>query len=758
MSLSRTSLFSIFLLVVTASASLGATLGGRISDPDGRGVAGARVIVAGRLGTIAEGTTDASGAYEIVRLPAGQYDVRIVADGLQANPQTVMIPDTGRSELNLQLRLAAISESIVVSASQVDVPLSRAPGSVSIITAADLASEQAETVADALRLAPDMAVTRSGDRGSLTSLFPRGGNSNYTLVLVDGIAMNSFGGGFDFGHLSVGDIDHIEIIRGPQSALYGSNAIGAVVQIVTKRGGRPRLEGSAEGGSQSTSREAVDAAGSTGAWTFGLGAEHYQTDGYTGIAPATGERVTNDDDHATHASGSVGWGRPDGPDVLVTGNISRDERGNPGAFGSNLIGAFTAVDRLSRTVNNTRQIGARISHPWSSTVRQRIDANYFDLSSDFTGSFGPSSSGTRRFDGRIQEDIALASAFGASGGVELVRERGTNSFVTGASNNPIPIERAVVGTFGELRYSRPRLLAAAGLRLEHITRDSVEADPSGFLPRPAFPSQTVNSLNPKLAASYLLTDPQNSHQSTRLHASAGTGIRPPDAFEIAFTDNPGLKPERTTSVDGGIEQVFAGGMYLVGATAFFNRYDDLIVTVGTSFQGASQYHTDNISNARARGVELTGALRPLAHLALRGNYTFLDTELLAVDGFTDVVPISASIVPLRRPFQVGDPLLRRPRHQGSVNITYAVGRVSAFGEVTSRGQVLDVEPSFGSSGGVFFSSGYTVANAGASVRISRGLELYARVLNIADRAYEEALGFPALRRSVIAGIRVAASR
>src|SRR5215475_9351550 len=125
------------------------------------------------------------------------------------------------------MRLSAVSESVVVSASQVDVPLSRAADTITVLTAADLEIRQIETVSDALRLVPGLTVTRSGGRGAITSLFPQGGSSNYTLVLVDGIRANDFGGGYDFSHLSVADIDRIEIVRGPESALFGSDAIGA---------------------------------------------------------------------------------------------------------------------------------------------------------------------------------------------------------------------------------------------------------------------------------------------------------------------------------------------------------------------------------------------------------------------------------------------------------------------------------------------------------------------------------------------------
>jgi iron complex outermembrane receptor protein len=323
-----------------------------------------------------------------------------------------------------------------------------------------------------------------------------------------------------------------------------------------------------------------------------------------------------------------------------------------------------------------------------------VDASFTDVSSDFESAFGPSTSGTRRVEARLQEDVAIVPALSASAGVQLLRERGSSSFITGPAAETIPIERSVTGAYGELRFvGGERLFVTGGLRLERLERSAVEADPRAFVPRPAFPAQTVSSWNPKVAASYLLTRP-GGPRATRLRASAGTGIRPPDAFEIAFTDNPDLAPERSRSVDAGIEQQFDGG-------------------------------------------------------ALLASYTFLSTEVLSVDGLERLAPA---------PFQVGDALIRRPRHQGLIEATYVSSRMSAFADLTLRSQILDLEPNYGSFGGLFFSAGYSVLNAGVSIPIRRGVEVYARGLNLADRSYEETLGYPALGRSAMVGVRVAAGR
>lgn len=741
-----------FCLLAAGRPGSAATLAGRITDPDGRGVVGARVIVVNPLGSVAEAVTTGGGAYEIAALGPGRYQIRVVADGLQTDPVDVTLTGDEHRDLTLRLRVSAIAESIVVSASQIDVPLSIAPDSVTVITAAELESRQVETVADALRQVPGLAVTRSGGRGAITSMFPRGGGSDYTLVLVDGMRANSFGGGYDFAHLQADDIDRIEIVRGPQSAVFGSDAIGGVVRIVTRRGGRPGVEGLVEAGGLATRRAAASAAGSAGRWTWGAGAGRTRSDGYIGAA-ANGQRVSNDDYEVSHFSGTLGWQRPSGPEALVGTHLSRDDRGFPGPFGSDPLGVFGGVDRISRGVNDTRQIGARLAHPWSARARQRLEASYTQIAGEFVSAFdpsAPSSSGTRRLDARIQEDIAFTSTLGASAGVEVIRERGTSTFVTGSAGQPIPIERSVAGTYAELRFTgRERLSVTGGIRLEHLTRDPVEPDRSVFAPRPAFSGQTINSVNPKIAMSYAIARTGEGRAATRLRASAGTGIRPPNAFEIAFTDNPHLAPERSRSLDVGIEQQLSGGAYHVAATAFFNRYDDLIVTVGQALRDASRYRTDNISNARARGLELSGAARLPHGLAVAASYTFLATDVLSVDQLERLAPA---------PFAVGDPLIRRPRHQSAANVTYRSTRLYAFAEVSQRSRTLDLEPNFGSFGGLFFSPGYSVLNAGVSVPIGGGLRVFARGLNLADRRYEETLGYPALGRSGMVGVRVAAGR
>jgi outer membrane cobalamin receptor len=748
-------LFPITLLSVTAE---GATLRGTVRDPDGRAVPGARVLVTGARPGVMEATTDAEGGFALDSLSAGRYDIRVLSDGFTADPHAITATDTSTHTLDITLRVSALSESLVVSAAQVDLPLSQAAASVTIVSGAEIEARQLRTIGDALRNVPGLEVAQNGALGSLTSFFTRGGDSDYTLVLVDGMRANAFGGGIDLSQVPLVDVERVEIVRGPQSAVFGSDAIGGVVQIVTNRCGfrlQPdnrcdRLDVSMEGGSLGSVRARAAGAGARAAFSWTVNAEHAQTDGFRGTAPATGERVSNDDGRVQHAGGGLGWKHTAGAEVRGQAQFSFTERGFPGAFGSNPIGAYTAVDRVSRGETNRRQFGLQWMQPWggaSSRVRQRTEAGLTDLDGDFLSPFGASESDSRRVAFRTQADASLSTALGVSAGIELLRESAGSTFITGVTSDPIPVKRLVSGYFGEVRYApSARLSLAGGLRLEQVRRAAIEGSPSEFSPRPAFAEESIMSANPRVAVAYLLQG--GGGVSTRLRASAGTGIRPPDAFEIAFTDNPALKPERSRSVDGGVQQTFGNGRAAMDATAFFNEYDDLIVTVGRSFRDASRYRSDNISNARSRGVELSGGLRPLASLDLRASYTWLDTEILAVDNSTEAPA----------PYRVGEQLIRRPRHRGSLRALFTGSRVTAFVDLEIRGHVRDIEPTFGASGGVFTADGYSVLDLGGAFRVSRLLELFARVENVGDHAYEEAFGFPTPGRLFMAGVRFAARR
>lgn len=726
---------------------------GRVSDPQGRPVAGATVVAIATARTPIQSQTDENGRFAFDGLADGRYDVTASAPGLIGEARGIETGSRASSDIQIALRVSALTETLVVSAAQIEQPLSRTADSVTVLTGRALEARQVTSLGAALQAVPGFTIAQSGGPGTLTSIFPRGGESDFTLVLVDGIRANAFGGGLDLSQVPVTDVDRIEVVRGPQSALYGADAIGGVVQIVTRRGGPPTVGGRLEGGSRATRRFVADTRGEVGGWLWQGGGDYFADEGFTGVAPASGERVSNDEARQRQVWIGGGWRGARGTDVHGTVRYVDTERGAPGPFGSDPARRFGGVDRIARGTTDRRSAGIRLVHPWTgpaSRVRQRVDLDLSDLDLSFLSAFGVSDSETRRVHGRVQTDAALDAGFGISGGVEWLSERARNTFIT-AGTRLVPVARRVVGSFGEVRWhALDRLSLQAGVRAEHITRAALAGNPSPFSPRPDFAADTVVSVNPKLSMSWLLTPTLPSGGArhwTRLRIAGGTGIRPPDAFEIAFTDNPDLEPERSRSVEIGATQALAGGAVRLDGTIFFNQYDDLIISVG-SLRDVSRYRTDNVSNARARGVELSAAWQTGRGLALTAAYTMLDTEIRAIDG-TAQAP---------SPYRVGDRLLRRPRHQGSLTFQWTRARTTVFGALAARGAALDAEPAFGPSGGLYANPGHGVADAGGSVHLSRGLDVYARVLNLFDRDYEQVLGYPAPGRTVFAGVRVATRR
>lgn len=722
------------------SIAAAATLTGRVVDPDGRAVPGATVIVTGNGGTLLTATTDSRGEFTVDAPDAPELRVRVALAGFRGEVTGV----DGRQPHalgDIRLTVSAVTESVIVSAAQVEVPLSQAASTITVLTGAELERRQIHSVADALRSVPGLTVVATGGPGAVTGVFPRGGESNFTLVFIDDVPVTAFGGEFDFAHLTTANVDRIEIVRGPQSALFGSNAIGAVVRVITRRDGAPVVSGGVEGGGYDSYRVNGATSGSSGRFEWGAFGERFTSDGFNGRQLASGLTVQNDDYERASGGVTAGW-RDRGFSVRGQFQHSADDRGVPGPFGSNPIGAFTGIDTISRGENEQTVAGVSAVVPLGTKARAVLQTGYHRLQSDFAGPFGPSESSSRRWSGRAQADVSLTSALEISAGAELQREEAGSTFITNEAFEPVPVKRTAAGYFAEARWSaRDRIFVTAGARLDDIHRDEFVA----------LPEDDILSFNPKGAIAWIVNP--GATNVTKLRGSASTGIRPPGGFDIAFTDNPSLKPERSRSAEFAIEQSFAGGVAAIEAVGFFNEFDDLIVAVG-SFRESSRYMTDNISNARSRGVELslrTGRRFDLGtpiDLHARIGYTFLDSEILAVDNDALAPP----------PFSVGEPLLRRPKHQLAIDLSAAAGPFTAFVSGGARSRVLDVEPSTGTFGGLHYAPGFNVWNAGASWKLLRVGEIYARIENLFDEHYEEALGFPALGRRATAGLRVATGR
>lgn len=732
-------LVCVFLSLIFHTAAHASPVSGRVVGPDGRPVPAATVLLAADGEPLRSTITDARGVFTI-DAPDRPFDLRVALPGFRGEVRGVEASATDVGDIRLVV--SGVSESVVVSAAHVEIPLSETTSTVTILTGDELRRQQIVSVADALRLVPGMAVAATGGPGAVTGIFPRGGESNFTLVFVDDVPVTTFGGEFDFAHLTTNNVERIEIVRGPQSALFGSNAIGGVVRVVTRRGGAPAVNATVEAGSHETLRLAAAATGSAGRFEWSAAGEYLGSEGLNGQQVSSGLTVENDDYRRSSGSVAAGW-RAGHATIRGLFSLSAYERGTPGPFGSNPVGAYTAIDTVSRGENTEATASVSATVPLTSRIRSVTQLTHHRLESDFASSFGPSESSSRRTAVRSQVDFPLISGLEISSGFEFQRERAGSTFITDpVSFEPVPIERTIAAAFAEGRWTRfTRISITAGARLDSVSRDAVVG----------LPDDSLVSINPRAGLTWIVRSTDGA--TTKVRGSAATGIRPPGAFDIAFTDNPSLKPERSVSAEAALEQTFARGQAMVEAIVFANEYDDLIVAVG-SFRESSRYTTDNISNARARGLELGltlghrfAAARPV-NVRGRVAYTRLDSEILAVDRDDEAPP----------PFAVGDPLLRRPRHQFSAQVTAESGPLTAFLNGGARSRVLDVEPSLGTFGGLHYSAGFSTWNAGASVRIRRVGEVFGRIENLFDRQYEEALGFPAPGRRVSLGLRVAAGR
>src|SRR5690606_6010553 len=368
------------------------------------------------------------------------YDVAVVAPGLRLVPTAVTVNgDDNAVTRDLSLTLAAHEEAIVVSASQVETTSTRAASSVSVVTAHDIDMQQARSLADVLGSVPGISAAPSGTTGALTALFPRGGESDYTLVLIDGVPQNAFGGAFDAAHLTLTNVEQVEIVRGPQSALYGSGAIGGLVHLVTRAGGAPRASVSMEGGEYGTAATTASASGSAGSWSFGGGLDWLSSEGDTRSFDSIGGAVSNDDYERVAATGSLAWS--DTPDRRFRLDLrgGRNERGFPGPYGSDPDGLYSGLDTISRGTNHHASVAGNADLR-AGRVMHHLQATWSNAWSDFVSPFDESEDSTRRVTGRYQADTNVGTT-GISAGAELLTERARSTYITGADPaTPLPVE------------------------------------------------------------------------------------------------------------------------------------------------------------------------------------------------------------------------------------------------------------------------------------------------------------------------------
>ncbi len=718
-----------------------AVLQGQVLDPDGRAVSRARVTLLTGLVPLGERATDAEGRYRFEGLPAGTYSLVANAPGFSV-PHTGVEFRAGQSTvLDLHLEVSAVEEHVIVSASLAGALAPQIGTSVSVVTRQEIQDRDAESVFQVLQGLPSVEVAQTGRRGGAATVFIRGGNSNYNLVMIDGIQLNQFGGDFDFSSISTDGVERVEVSRGPESALYGSNAVAGVINIVSQRGeGPPHFSFLAEAGSFTTRRFAAGGSGLNNGFSWAYNLSRLDSGGV----------VANDNYRNQSSYVSLGYSRTPNRQFIFHFFGDANSAGAPGPYGSDPDHLFLGIDTLSRNKQNLFAYQAAYSEQFTDRLRQVFSVSVTPDRSYFISSFGDSYLQNLRVVFNTRGEVTVSPKDVFVYGFEYSHEQIKDTFIADDQNDPFVLPRASYAYFAENRWNPGRRwFLTTGLRVDNLRTDGLP--PDAFGSRPAIPSSSIVKVNPRIATAYLLRESSTDRRlgATRLHGSFGTGIRAPSGFDLAFTDNPKLKPEKSISFDAGIEQRFFSDRATFDVTYFYNRFKDQIVVLGGTLTDLSTFTSDNLANSRAQGIETTLRLRPFRPLEFAAQFTWLDSSVLALDGSTLV----------NTPFQVGQPLLRRPRESASYNITWRHRALTLNTNAYIRGKVFDVEPNFGTFACqlglpcLFNAKGYVLANAGFSYQLPAGVEIHGQLNNFLNQKYEAAFGFPALHLNFLTGIR-----
>ena len=635
----------------------------------------------------------------------------------QVSRDTVQLPDLVTTETRLPTRRDAVAAALTV------------------LDGDELRLRGVRFVHDALRDVPGFQVVQPGSFGAVTSVFARGGESDYVKVLIDGVPANQPGGAFDFASLTLDNVDRIEVVRGPASVAYGSDAVAGVVQIFTRTGRDGAVHGSiaAQGGTFDS--RALDAALSGGSERLGwsAGAARFQTDGIYDFNNRYGN---------TSLSGRVRGA----PDRLTEASLTARYRRDTYHFPTD--GSGVPSDSNQFTSSSLLTIGAEVGRRVARGVEARLtlasadsDAEAEDDPDAAADSIGFAFASRRRADvSRRSADLRADlrpvrhAVVSVGGQLEREHERQTGSVSSNFGAGPFTEDAP---PFDERRTNRagyvqalvdlPNGLAVnAGGRLDDNGRFG-----------------TFGTY--RIGAAWRL------RSGTRLRMAAGSAFKAPtfsenfasSPFEVG---NPSLQPERVRSWEIGVEQPLLAGRVSLSAAWFDQRFRDLIQYV-TAAPGEPTY--TNLGAARARGIEAGLLLRPAAGLTLSGDYTWLDTEA------TDA---GASLSP---GFAAGERLIRRPTHAGRAALRYVAGeQVTLAAGISFVGGRDDVDFRTFPSVRVTLPA-YQLVDLAADIVIVRGsarapsMALTGRLENALDAGYQPIVGFEGRGRTVFAGLRVA---
>jgi len=616
-------------------------------------------------------------------------------------------------------------DEVVVTANRSEEPRDRVPFSITALDRAAIRASQATVVSDLLAQTPGVGFARNGGPGALTGVFIRGAGSDETLVLIDGVRVNDPtdpGGAYDFGQLLTGDISRIEVLRGPQSTLWGSQAIGGVVNIVTAPpGGPPHGEASFEGGSYGTTYERASVAGTAGPVALRLGGGYYDTGGVSAFDRKFGGRET-DGFHQGQLSGRA--------DVTLTRYADLDLRAYYSEGRTSIDGypppSYALADgpefQASRQLTDYAGLNVAL---FDGRLKNRIAFEYAENDRDIPAVTDYDS--PAKYAGVTQRyEYQGTAALPRDGKLVFGAERERSGFADLSSSpqsdprNNVTIDSGYAQVSGDVVRD---LTLTAGVR--HDSHQTFGDHDTG-----------------QVGAAWRLNG-----GATILRSSWGTGFKAPTLYQL-YSDygNTRLKPEEAEGWDGGVEQRFWDGRVVLQAGYFGRDTSNLIaffycgggadpLCAGPGGPARLGYYA-NVAKAHAEGAELQGEVAVTPRLSLSGEYTYTHSVDRSTGSFT-----------------FGKLLARRPQDTASSTLTYAFPDAA-----TAAVAVRYAGDSFDDAANTIRLKAYTLVDLRGSYPLPRrfapvGLELYGRIENLFDARYETAYRYGTLGRGAYAGVR-----
>jgi vitamin B12 transporter len=602
---------------------------------------------------------------------------------------------------------------VVVTASRIATTDDQVASAVTIVTQEQIQKGQYRNVIEALRAVPGLDLVQSGPVGGNAAIFLRGANSEHTLVLLDGIELNnpaSTSRSFNIANLTLENVDRIEIIRGPQSTLYGSDALGGVVNIITKRAEKgTKAYASTEAGSYASFTQTAGASFSDDAVSTSVGVTRQDVGGISAASAADGN-VEHDGYENTSMTGNVSLDPIDELEIALTSRYSRAgaQLDNSGGVGG---------DDPNRRLRNEEFFvsGQGKTHLLADTLSQTLTLSY--ANHDLRDRNDPDASSVDLLRSAYRGDLFKIdgnTSWVASDWVTIVvgaqteNERASSSFRSDGAFGPFEDNLGgksarTNGIYSEARLTWSDLAAIdAGLRIDDHS---------------IFGSATTYKIAPALYVS----------ETTKLRATFGNGFKAPSLVQLFSSfGNQDLNAEKSRGWDLGIDQKIWGNEASISATFFRNNFDNLI-----SFNPAT-FALENIASSHSQGLEVAGKWSPSDALALSLSYTYTDTE----------------------DESSGTALLRRPYNKAAASVEYQVcENLNAFVRWQGFGSRFDNDFSGATPSRVRL-AGYGLIDIGATYSISEEVEVFARAENIFDREYENVLGYGNFGAAGYGGVKV----